>query len=152
VALVPESWTESTNSGPANDLPRVLDRYRAAGFDAVTVNVGDSHETLEHVIATIASYRRQIAEHPERYRLVQDARDLRRDARLAVAFDVEGALSIGDRLDLDIGPARRLGLRGVRMWRGPHVWQRPLDAWEQPDLTVRSLTELSIRLAAAASP
>lgn len=52
------------------------------------------------MIATIASYRRQIAEHPERYRLVQDARDLRRDARLAVAFDVEGALSIGDRLDL----------------------------------------------------
>ncbi|BDE06108.1 hypothetical protein WPS_13840 [Vulcanimicrobium alpinum] len=28
--------------GPANDLPSVLERYRAAGFDAVTVNVGDS--------------------------------------------------------------------------------------------------------------
>jgi HAD superfamily hydrolase (TIGR01549 family) len=50
---------------------------------------------------------------------------------------------VGDRLDNDIGPARRLGIIGIRMWRGPHVWQRPLDPSENPDLTVRSLTELA---------
>jgi HAD superfamily hydrolase (TIGR01549 family) len=53
---------------------------------------------------------------------------------------------VGDRLDLDIGPARRLGLHGVRMLRGPHIWQRPADPYERPDLTVRSLSELAIRL------
>jgi HAD superfamily hydrolase (TIGR01549 family) len=59
------------------------------------------------------------------------------------------AAMVGDRLDLDIGPARRLGLCGVRMLRGPHVWQRPHYAYEQPDLTVRSLAELCSRLAKA---
>lgn len=69
-----------------------------------------------------------------------------------LGLDPSAVAMVGDRLDLDIGPARRLGMYGIRMWRGPHVWQRPLDEWERPDLTVRSLTELSNRLAAAASP
>ncbi|HVC31253.1 MAG TPA: HAD family hydrolase [Steroidobacteraceae bacterium] len=53
------------------------------------------------------------------------------------------AAMVGDRLDNDIGPAKRLGIIGIRMWRGPHVWQRPIDACERPDLTVRSLTALA---------
>jgi HAD superfamily hydrolase (TIGR01549 family) len=65
-------------------------------------------------------------------------------SRLGVRPD-EAAM-VGDRLDLDIGPARRLGLLGVRMLRGPHVWQRPIDAYEKPNLTVRSLSELCTRL------
>lgn len=56
------------------------------------------------------------------------------------------AAMVGDRLDNDIGPARRLGIWGIRMWRGPHVWQRPIDECEHPDLTVRSLMELARRL------
>ena len=65
--------------------------------------------------------------------------------QLRVAPD-EAAM-VGDRLDNDIGPARRLGIIGIRVWRGPHVWQRPIDACEKPDLTVRSLTELARVLA-----
>lgn len=57
------------------------------------------------------------------------------------------AAMVGDRLDLDIGPAKRLGMRGVRMLRGPHIWQRPVDEYERPDLTVRSLLDLARRLA-----
>jgi len=59
------------------------------------------------------------------------------------------AAMVGDRLDLDIGPARRLGMKGVRMLRGPHIWQKPIDKFEQPDLTVRSLVELASRVTSA---
>lgn|SRR5487761_414336 len=62
------------------------------------------------------------------------------------------AAMVGDRLDLDIAPARRLGLLGIRVRRGPHVWQRPLDDHERPDLTVRSLAELATRLIADERP
>ena len=88
---------------PGNDLPYALERYRAAGFDAVTVNVADSFYVLEDAIHTIASFRAQLTAHPERYLLVRSVRDLekaRAAGKLAVSFDVEGALSLGTDLDL----------------------------------------------------
>jgi membrane dipeptidase len=89
--------------GAGADLPAALERYRAAGFDAVTVNVGDSFYELSDVVATLASFRRQLALRPERYTLVdrfEDLRTARESGRLAVSFDVEGARSIGERLEL----------------------------------------------------
>ncbi len=86
-----------------SDLTEVLERYRAAGFDAVTINVADSFWTLEDAIRTTASFRRQIAAHRDRYMLVrtiEDLRTARSSGKLAVSFDVEGALSIGDQLDV----------------------------------------------------
>jgi len=51
----------------------------------------------------------------------------------------EEVAMIGDRLDLDIAPARRLGLLAVRVRRGPFYWQSPLCAEERPHLTVPTL-------------
>jgi len=85
------------------DLSRVLERYRAAAFEAVTVNVGDSFYELGDVVATLASFRRQLALRPERYALIarfEDLRAARETGRLAVSFDIEGARSIGERLEL----------------------------------------------------
>ena len=67
-----------------------------------------------------------------------------------LGVEPRAAAMVGDRLDLDIGPARRLGMTGIRMLRGPHVWQKPVDVFEHPDLTVRSLSELAERLSSAA--
>lgn len=54
---------------------------------------------------------------------------------------------IGDRLDLDIAPARRLGLLAVRVRRGPFYWQSPLREEERPHLTVATLAAAVRRLA-----
>ena len=86
-----------------NDLTSTLERYRRAGFDSVTVNVADADYRLEDAITTIASFRKQIDDHPDRYILVDTTRDLyaaRPSGRLAVSFDVEGVVSIGESLDL----------------------------------------------------
>jgi membrane dipeptidase len=86
-----------------NDLTYALERYRAAGFDAVTVNVGDAGYDLAAVIRSVASFRRQLKEHEDRYIVVRTTADLwraRGEHRLAVAFDVEGVLSIDDCLDV----------------------------------------------------
>jgi membrane dipeptidase len=86
-----------------NDLTSTLERYKRAGFDCVTVNVSDADYRLEDAITTIASFRKQIADRPERYILVDTVADLyaaRPTGRLAVSFDVEGVVSIGESLDL----------------------------------------------------
>ena len=89
--------------GAGSDLCLVLERYRSAGFNAVTVNVGDSYYSLDDVVTTLASFRAQLARHPERYLLVDRADDFataRERGLLAVSFDVEGARSLGERLEL----------------------------------------------------
>ena len=49
---------------------------------------------------------------------------------------------VGDRLDNDIAPARRLGMRGIRVLQGFGALSRPRNEWERPDGTVRTLAEL----------
>ena len=53
------------------------------------------------------------------------------------------AVMIGDRMDNDIAPANRLGMHSVRLLRGLGAFHKPQSADEQPEYTVRSLTELS---------
>lgn len=54
----------------------------------------------------------------------------------------ESAAMVGDRLDNDIAPARRLGMRGIRVLQGFGALSRPRNEWERPDGTVRTLAEL----------
>lgn len=54
----------------------------------------------------------------------------------------EAAAMVGDRLDNDIAPARRLGMRGIRVLQGCGALSRPRNEWERPDGTVRTLAEL----------
>lgn len=56
------------------------------------------------------------------------------------------AVMIGDRLDLDIAPARRLGLWTIRVRRGPAYWQTPRSEGERPHLTVPSLRAAALKL------
>ncbi|MBO3803011.1 MAG: HAD family hydrolase [Candidatus Brockarchaeota archaeon] len=52
------------------------------------------------------------------------------------------AVMVGDRVDNDIIPAKRLGMRSVRVLRGIFVNQKASGADELPDAEIRSLTEL----------
>lgn len=93
-------------------LPR-LQRYRDAGIDAVTLNIGFGDHGIEDHFRTLASMRRWLLDRPEHYLLIHDASDVAlasRTDRLAVAFDIEGANAIGDQISL-LESYRALGVR-----------------------------------------
>jgi FMN phosphatase YigB (HAD superfamily) len=59
----------------------------------------------------------------------------------------ERVAMLGDRLDLDIEPARRLGMLAIRIRRGPFAHQLHARTEEQPHLTFNSLTNAARWLA-----
>src|SRR5262249_44053747 len=50
---------------------------------------------------------------------------------------------VGDRIDNDIAPARRVGMRAVRLVTGRHAQQRPRSWLEVPDATVSDVAGLA---------
>jgi phosphoglycolate phosphatase-like HAD superfamily hydrolase len=59
----------------------------------------------------------------------------------------ERVAMLGDRLDLDVEPSRRLGMLAIRIRRGPFARQEPSRPEEQPHVTVNSLTNAARWLA-----
>lgn len=93
-------------------LPQ-LARYRAAGVDAVMLNVGFGEMGVEEHLRTLASMRHWLKSRPDEYVLIDRAEDIelaRSTGRLAVGFDIEGANAIGDQLSL-LQLYRDLGVR-----------------------------------------
>jgi membrane dipeptidase len=93
-------------------LPQ-LQRYRAAGVDVVTLNVGFGDHGIEDTLRTLASIRHWLLAHPDDYLLVQTSDDIdraRAEGRLGVLFDIEGANAIGDQLSL-VQTYHALGVR-----------------------------------------
>jgi membrane dipeptidase len=83
-------------------LPQ-LERARAAGFAAVTLNIGFGEQTPQEHLNVLAWFRRWLKRHQDRYQLVATAADLdaaRAAGRLGILFDIEGANGIGDQLSL----------------------------------------------------
>jgi len=83
-------------------LPGIA-RYRKAGVDAVTINIGDSHVPLEVLIRTAASIRHYVQGHADQYVLgltTGDIRAAKASGRLAVCLDVEGIFALGEQLSL----------------------------------------------------
>jgi membrane dipeptidase len=83
-------------------LPQ-LARYRAAGVDVVTVNIGDSLVPLDRMIRTAASIRHFVGARPGEYLLglsTADLREARSTGRLAVCMDVEGVHALGTQVSL----------------------------------------------------
>jgi len=83
-------------------LPQ-LARYRAAGVDVVTVNIGDSLVPLEQMIRTAAGIRHFVKAHPGEYLLglsPADLREAKSSGRLAVCLDVEGVFALGPQVSL----------------------------------------------------
>ncbi len=83
-------------------LPQ-LARHKAAGFDAVTVNVGFGDMGPEPHLRMLAALRHWLKARPADYVLIETADDIERaraTGRLAVGFDIEGANALGDQTSL----------------------------------------------------
>jgi membrane dipeptidase len=83
-------------------LPQ-LARHKAAGFDAITVNIGFGEQDPEEHLRMIAAMRHWLLARPDDYLLLLEADDIERaraTGRLAVGFDIEGANAVGDQLSL----------------------------------------------------
>ena len=83
-------------------LPQ-LARHKAAGFDAITVNIGFGEQGPEEHLRMIAALRHWLLARPQEYLLLLEPDDIKRaraTGRLAVGFDIEGANAVGDQLSL----------------------------------------------------
>ena len=92
-----------------------LDRYRAAGVDYVSVNVGMDMNAVPQVMSVIAGFRARLAAHPGRYVLagsVDDIEAAARSGRLAVGFDLEGALPLQEQPEM-VALYAQLGVRQI---------------------------------------
>lgn len=65
----------------------------------------------------------------------------------AAGAEPAAALMVGDRLDNDIIPAKRLGLRTLRLRLGSHAASQPRGPGETPDLTVDQPEQLAAAIA-----
>jgi len=80
-----------------------LQRYRRAGIDVVTLNIGFGEMGIESHIRTLAGMRHWLKSNEDGYVLVETPADIesaRRSGRLAVCFDIEGANAIADQPSL----------------------------------------------------
>ncbi len=83
-------------------LPGIA-RYRRAGADAVTINIGDSLAPLDTLARMADCIRRFVEAHPEDYVLgltTADIRAAQAAGRLAVCLDIEGVHALGTDLSL----------------------------------------------------
>ena len=73
-------------------LPQ-LERYRAAGVNVVSLNIGMADQSLLDHLRVVSFMRRWISQRPHDYRLVSSVEDIRHskaEGTLGVCFDVEG--------------------------------------------------------------
>lgn len=92
-------------------LPQ-LHRYRDAGVNVVSLNVGFGEMDVTDHVQTLASIRRWVSMQPD-YMLITTAADVEiahQTGRLGICFDIEGANAIGDQLPL-IAAYHDLGVR-----------------------------------------
>ena len=97
---------------PEADLDQ-LERWRAAGVDYLSLNVGYDVMTWQETIRTLADFRLRIGRHPDRYLLVERADDVllaKREGRLGITFDLEGMNALNDDLAM-VAFYYRLGVR-----------------------------------------
>ena len=97
---------------PAADLDQ-LDRWRQAGVDHLSVNVGYDVMTWQQTIRSLADFRHRIGIRPDRYLLVDTADDVlraRSAGLLGITFDLEGMNALNGDVAM-VGFYHRLGVR-----------------------------------------
>jgi membrane dipeptidase len=92
-----------------------LERYRALGVHYASINVGMDMNPLSQILPVIAAFRARLAAEPERYLMPDSVADIERareSQRLAVGFDLEGALPLLEQPDM-VALFRDLGVRQI---------------------------------------
>ncbi len=90
-----------------------LERHRQSGASFVSVNVSFDQFPWHFGFKVLATFRSWIRQHPERYLLVDGVDDIhraKREGKLGVAFDLEGAVAVDDLPEL-VEPWYALGVR-----------------------------------------
>lgn len=83
-------------------LPQ-LERFRAAGVNVVSINVGFGEQGIDAHVRMLAHFRRWLLARPGHYVLVRGVEDVERaknTGRLGVVFDIEGANAIEDQISM----------------------------------------------------
>ena len=94
-----------------------IEQFHAAGVNYVSINIGMDMNPVSQVLSVIAGFRATIAAHPERYVLadtVQDIEDAAADSKLAIGFDLEGAMPLLEQPDM-VALYRDLGVRQMHL-------------------------------------
>jgi membrane dipeptidase len=123
-----------------------LEQYRAAGVHYVSVNVGMDMNPVSQVMSVIAAFRARIAALPDRYLLAGSVAEVESAAasqRVAVGFDLEGALPLMDQPDM-VALYRDLGVRQIHL-----AYNRNNTIADGCHDTARGLTPLGRRVVAA---
>lgn len=97
---------------PDQDLSQ-LERWEKVGVDFLSINVGFDIHPWEYTIRVLGGYRHWLAQRPERFILVEKIDDVlraKREGKMAIAFDLEGAVSLGGQLSM-LAIYHRLGIR-----------------------------------------
>lgn len=92
-----------------------LERYRAAGVHHVCINVGMDMNPLNQILPVLAAFRARLRAEPGRYLVpstVADIEHARKTGKLAVGFDLEGALPLLERPEM-VALYRDLGVRQI---------------------------------------
>ncbi len=120
-------------------------RLHAAGVNYVSLNVGADMNPISQVMSVIAGYRATIAADPERYALVSSVDDIIQaaaDGRMAISFDLEGALPLLEQPDM-VALYAQLGVRQIHF-----AYNRNNSVADGCHDTPRGLTPLGQRMVA----
>ncbi len=92
-----------------------IERFRAAGVHYVSINVGMDMNPVTQVMAVLAGFRATIAANPHAYVLAQSVADIEAAAasgRIAIGFDLEGAMPLMEQPDM-VALYAGLGVRQI---------------------------------------
>lgn len=92
-----------------------LERFAAAGVNYVSINVGMDMNPVAQVMSVIAGFRARLTAQPDKYVLARHVADIdtaKASGRLAVGFDLEGAMPLLDRPEM-VALYRELGVNQI---------------------------------------
>jgi membrane dipeptidase len=123
-----------------------VSRLHAAGVNYVSLNVGGDMNPVSQVMSVIAGYRASIAAEPERYLLVSGVDDIIQaaaDGRMAISFDLEGAMPLLEQPDM-VALYAQLGVRQIHL-----AYNRNNSVADGCHDAARGLTGLGLRMVEA---
>ncbi|MFA9218316.1 MAG: dipeptidase [Sphingomonadaceae bacterium] len=123
-----------------------VQQLHAAGVNYVSLNVGADMNPITQVMSVIAGYRATIASDPERYVLVSSVDDIIQaaaDGRIAISFDLEGAMPLLEQPEM-VALYAQLGVRQMHF-----AYNRNNSVADGCHDTPRGLTHLGHSMVAA---
>ncbi|HSY87550.1 MAG TPA: membrane dipeptidase, partial [Verrucomicrobiae bacterium] len=91
-------WDNHAGFGPDPSVDlEILEHWRAAGVDYLSVNVGYDVVDWQHTVKNIGAFLTWLEKRPDRFTLIRTADDIlaaKQAGKLAIAFDIEGMESL----------------------------------------------------------